>query len=67
MRKACIYVVALLMMLGQLALVHPEKRMAQAQQQPATETKRSVTQSNDFPSGRHPFSGMRTVPPGNLS
>ena len=54
MRKASILVLALLMIVGTLALVYLEKSVAQAQQQPAaTDTKKSpaAAKSKDFPQG----------------
>jgi hypothetical protein len=51
MRKACICVLALLIIAGTSALVHLERSAAQAQQQAATETKKSVAISEDFPQG----------------
>jgi hypothetical protein len=42
MRKAMVFA---------LALVHLEKTMAQAQQQPVTEQKKFVSKSKDFPQG----------------
>ena len=70
MRKASILVLALLMIVGTLALVYLEKSAAQAQQQPAaTDTKKSpaAAKSKDFPRGNgYSVSRMWRVPSGNL-
>ena len=44
MRKTTIIVLAIFIMVGTFALVHPEKSAAQAQQQPVAEKKKSAVQ-----------------------
>ncbi len=51
MRKACIGVLALLMVAGILAIAFFEKNEAQAQQQSVVERKRFASKSKDFPQG----------------
>lgn len=51
MRKSCVCILAIFIIVGTLATFSSEKSAAQAQQQPVTGQKKFVSKSKDFPQG----------------